>query len=280
MNERKYRWTWGKPVSARARILGWYVVLLLAALVASLFATGLVLRANADQRVADELRSEAVELQALARNGVNPQTGRPLSTTEELLRAGLDLGAPQSGSVVAVLEGKAFGHVSRDPAIRLDRDPALLAIWSAAPTVTYGSTRSGGAEVRYVVVPTRVGQGTPGATVIAVLIGLERAQADQIVVLAAKTSAAAFVVASLLAWLVAGRVLRQVRQVSSLANGIISESDLSRRIPVTGADEISQLAATFNRMLDRLSAAFEAQRAFVNDAGHELRTPITVIRGY
>ncbi len=115
---------------------------------------------------------------------------------------------------------------------------------------------------------------------VAVLIGLERAQADQIVVLAAKTSAAAFVLASLLAWLVAGRVLRPVRQVSSLANGIISESDLSRRIPVTGADEISQLAATFNRMLDRLSAAFEAQRAFVNDAVHELRTPITVIRGY
>jgi signal transduction histidine kinase len=59
----------------------------------------------------------------------------------------------------------------------------------------------------------------------------------------------------------------------------ISETDLSRRIPVTGDDEVAELARTFNEMLDRLEAAFATQRRFLDDAGHDLRTPITIIRG-
>jgi signal transduction histidine kinase len=60
----------------------------------------------------------------------------------------------------------------------------------------------------------------------------------------------------------------------------ISETDLSRRIPVQGRDEIGQLTTTFNEMLGRLETAFETQRHFVDDAGHELKTPITIIRGH
>ncbi|UUZ43760.2 HAMP domain-containing sensor histidine kinase [Janibacter limosus] len=59
----------------------------------------------------------------------------------------------------------------------------------------------------------------------------------------------------------------------------ITEQDLTRRIDV-GDDDVSGLASTFNRMLDRLEEAFRAEQRFVDDAGHELRTPITVIRGH
>jgi len=72
--------------------------------------------------------------------------------------------------------------------------------------------------------------------------------------------------------------MRPVRDVTDTAR-TISESDLSGRIPVHGHDEISVLAETFNEMLARLEASFTSQRAFVQDAGHELRTPITIIRG-
>ena len=48
---------------------------------------------------------------------------------------------------------------------------------------------------------------------------------------------------------------------------------------MVGHDEIAQLAQTFNGMLDRLERSYRDQRQFVDDAGHELRTPITVIRG-
>jgi signal transduction histidine kinase len=60
----------------------------------------------------------------------------------------------------------------------------------------------------------------------------------------------------------------------------ISETDLSARIPERGQDEVAQLAATFNEMLDRLERAFDAQRRFAHDAGHELKTPLTIVRGH
>jgi two-component system OmpR family sensor kinase len=87
-------------------------------------------------------------------------------------------------------------------------------------------------------------------------------------------------VASMLAFGVAGRILRPVRLVTDTARDI-SETDLSRHIQVEETDdEISAMAATFNDMLTRLEEAFDTQRRFIDDAGHELRTPITIIRGH
>jgi len=73
--------------------------------------------------------------------------------------------------------------------------------------------------------------------------------------------------------------LRPVESLTSTARHI-SESDLTQRIEVRGRDEIAKLAETFNAMLDRLERAFGSQRQFLDDAGHELRTPITIIRGH
>lgn len=80
-------------------------------------------------------------------------------------------------------------------------------------------------------------------------------------------------------WAVAGRILAPVRLVRTTA-AELTEQDLTRRIPVEGRDDIAALAETFNAMLDRLERAFAAQRVFVDDAGHELRTPITIVRGH
>lgn len=82
-----------------------------------------------------------------------------------------------------------------------------------------------------------------------------------------------------IAWVAVGKVLDPLRLLTKTARSI-TESDLSQRIVVTGSDEIAELAKTFNQMLDRLDAAFSSQRDFINDASHELRTPITIIRGY
>ena len=85
--------------------------------------------------------------------------------------------------------------------------------------------------------------------------------------------------ASLLAYVIAGRVLAPLRGLKDTARSI-SETDFTRRIDVLGNDEIAELGRTFNAMLDRLEAAFASQKEFVADAGHELRTPITIIRGH
>ncbi|MBV5260099.1 HAMP domain-containing histidine kinase [Synechococcus moorigangaii CMS01] len=78
---------------------------------------------------------------------------------------------------------------------------------------------------------------------------------------------------------IAGRVLAPLTLVLKTATSI-NESNLTRRIPITTQGELANLAQAFNSMLDRLETAFENQRQFLNDVGHELRTPITIIRGH
>ena len=94
----------------------------------------------------------------------------------------------------------------------------------------------------------------------------------------ALVGAGGLAVTSFIAWLVAGQILAPLRDLRRVAASI-TDSDLSQRVPVVGHDEIAQLAQTFNGMLDRLERSYRDQRQFVDDAGHELRTPITVIRG-
>ncbi len=88
------------------------------------------------------------------------------------------------------------------------------------------------------------------------------------------------VLAAVGAWFVAGRILRPVRAVADTARAI-TETDLSARIPPgTSRDEMGALVAAVNAMLDRVEDGAAAQRRFVDDAGHELRTPITIVRGH
>lgn len=79
-------------------------------------------------------------------------------------------------------------------------------------------------------------------------------------------------------WSVVGRALRPVELIREEVDGITAER-LHQRVPVPEtADEIAALATTMNGMLDRLDAAATAQRRFVSDASHELRSPLATIR--
>jgi signal transduction histidine kinase len=81
-----------------------------------------------------------------------------------------------------------------------------------------------------------------------------------------------------LGWFVAGRVLRPLRTITSTARDI-STSNLDQRLRLGGPDdELKELGDTFDDLLDRLQAAFDAQRHFVANASHELRTPLTLSR--
>ncbi|WP_328870097.1 HAMP domain-containing histidine kinase [Streptomyces sp. NBC_00287] len=86
-------------------------------------------------------------------------------------------------------------------------------------------------------------------------------------------------VASLaLGWILSGRVLRPVRAISRTA-AEIQATDLSQRIHLQGPkDELRDLADTVDSMLDRLDEAFRAQRQLIDDASHELRSPLAIIR--
>jgi len=79
-------------------------------------------------------------------------------------------------------------------------------------------------------------------------------------------------------WLVSGRMLRPIGQITATVRQI-QASDLSRRINLGGPDdELRRLADTFDDMLGRVDEAFEGQRQFIHEASHELRNPLAVIR--
>ncbi len=83
--------------------------------------------------------------------------------------------------------------------------------------------------------------------------------------------------AAILCWIAAGRALRPVHRITAAARAA-SEHNLSARVALRGPhDELRELAETFDDMLARLQAAFEAQQRFIANASHELRTPLAVM---
>jgi signal transduction histidine kinase len=79
-------------------------------------------------------------------------------------------------------------------------------------------------------------------------------------------------------WLLAGRALRPLRDITATARRV-SGHNLGERIDLQGPDdELKELADTFDGMLARLDSAFASQRHFVANASHELRTPLAIMR--
>ncbi|MGH2890211.1 MAG: sensor histidine kinase [Solirubrobacteraceae bacterium] len=96
----------------------------------------------------------------------------------------------------------------------------------------------------------------------------------------ALTGAGVALVAILAAVLLTGRGLRALRRLAAAGEEIEQTADPSRRLPETdSSDEIGQLTGVLNRMLAALCDARESERRFLADASHELRTPVTTMRG-
>jgi signal transduction histidine kinase len=86
------------------------------------------------------------------------------------------------------------------------------------------------------------------------------------------------VISVALGWVIAGRALRPVREMTATARRI-SEDSLDERLALRGpADELKELGDTIDGLLERLEVAFSTQRRFVANASHELRTPLTTMR--
>ncbi len=80
-------------------------------------------------------------------------------------------------------------------------------------------------------------------------------------------------------WLIVKRSFSPLESITQTAAAINEARDLSGRIAPEGKDEFSRLAGAFNGMFERLEASFEAERQFTADASHELRTPVSIIKG-
>ena len=100
----------------------------------------------------------------------------------------------------------------------------------------------------------------------------------QLLVVSSIAMGAVVTLAAGLGWLLAGRVLRPIRTITTSVREI-SEDNLHARLAAPGPDdELKELADTFDQLLQRLETAFETQRQFAANASHELRTPLTFER--
>lgn len=249
-------------------------------LAASLVAALLIQRAFLLDRVVTDadaaLDQEVEELDRLA-GGTDPSTGEPfagdiVAIFDVFLRRNVGV----DGEGVVTYVGGEPGPADI-PGSRF-RNAGLFDPWASTTQPVRDQIDSPQGPVRFVAVPMSAQGETAGVFVVAVALQERLDRVDAAVRLAALVHGTIFLVASLVAWLAAGQVLRPLLDLRR-ATESISESDLTTRLDVEGDDEIAQLAVTFNRMIDRLEEAFSLQRRFVDDAGHELRTPITIIRG-
>ena len=166
----------------------------------------------------------------------------------------------------------------------LPADPAFRRAVTAHTGPAFGTyTARGLGEVRYAVMPvtgvSEAGEAVTAHFVVAYFVSKEMAELRGVVTTYVLTALPALLGVAAAAWLVSSAVLAPLRELRSTA-ARISATDVSERIDVAGTDEVADLAATVNSMLDRLSDALGTQRNMLDDVGHELRTPITVMRGH
>ncbi|MGW6059392.1 ATP-binding protein [Streptomyces sp. NPDC055189] len=275
-----------RRISARVRILLWLLVVMAVALTAVAATTRSVLLRDVDHRIDRLLAQETAEFTNLAREGVDPHTGRKFAAPDPLLRLFLSRQYADPDEELLGLVGRpgkapAKKEQSREPRIDhpLAEDPAALRTVFESPDATGTLHRERG-EVRWAKVEIAASAGHPAAAfVVAFHPEGEQAKAGDVFTMLLAISGVALLMTTGIGWAVAGRILKPVRLVRTTA-AQLTEQDLTQRIPVQGRDDIAALAETFNGMLDRLERAFAAQREFVDDAGHELRTPITIVRGH
>lgn len=262
---------WRPFRSARSRILGWSVLLLAAAMAAFTIASRSSMVGAMNARITTDLSHEISEFNAVA------GAASPHDTVLSVLQTRTSKAVVERDTVLLGVAGGKIVTTSRNFRAALGPPSSVLARWAALRRPASGTVTMKAGPARYSTVPVHI-HGSRGVFVAAVLTGPQQAAIDSLTSLQIEVGAIALLIGSLLAWLVAGRVLSPVRATTELARRI-TESDLSERIPGRGRDEVSELAVTFNDMLDRLEAAMTTQRRFLADAGHELRTPITIIQG-
>ncbi|HLR57409.1 MAG TPA: HAMP domain-containing sensor histidine kinase [Beutenbergiaceae bacterium] len=266
--------------SARTRILAWIMVIVTLAAVVIVGATARVMFARVEARANIELAHEAEKLHDFAERP-DPTTGEAYREVAELLSAHLQHNLPEHDETLfSLLDGEPHRRSVAEPPARLDRNPAFVARAAEAREPVAGTWETSAGVVAYAVIPVEVsGDPSPGHLVVVEFLAQDFEEARRLLWMMAIIAAVALAVAGVTGWFTAGRVLAPIRELQRTA-AVISETDLDRRIDVVGNDDVAGLARTFNGMLDRLARAFEGQRQFLDDAGHELRTPITIIRGH
>ncbi|WP_424463679.1 sensor histidine kinase [Pseudoclavibacter helvolus] len=205
------------------------------------------------------------------------------STTEALELVMQRLVPERNEGALGLIDGVPAFVPSTATPFSLADSPALVAravAETADGSVRMGTFVEGPLALRYVAVPFTVGDGQSTALYLAAYdLRAELADTNSTFQTYSLVAVVALGIIGLVGWFVAGRLLRPLRELRETAASITG-SNRSARIPVVGNDDVSALTATFNGMLDRLDGSLTAQRQLLDDVRHELKTPITIVRGH
>lgn len=268
---------------ARTRILALYVALMTGFILLSIPIFTKLVFSQVNERVHRDLLEE---LQAFNTFQAKEYPDLDLISPDELsqlFRKFLRAKIPEDDTfLITIINGKFYRS---SPQARPDifaEDSELMQLWYSLEQAREGEWIALDQDTERVVYLAQpiIAQGqVQGVFVAAHTAEGEIQEALEAVNIVIQVLLVVLILASISAWFVLGKVLNPLRNLAITASAI-SESDLSQRIPVTGTGEIAEIATRFNQMMDRLQKAFLSQQEFLKDASHELRTPITIIRGH
>lgn len=296
--------------ATRTRIIFWYAIILCFIFVIFVPAFRQVLYARVNNRVYSELHEKMQifeelindetqmfdnfedidnldEFEAVKRlRASDKRLVQPPQSPEELREffdAFLGNQLPEDDTFLIVLwKGKFYKSSPRARPKELSRDSELIQYLTTLTKTEQGEKIIPGSSVDsiiYLAKPVQMNGQNMAVFAIAHTTAGERGEVLEAVAVIIQVSTIILILALVLAWFATGKILKPLRLLAQTTRNI-GELDLNQRILVDGKGELAELANTFNEMMDRLQTAFISQRNFINDAGHELRTPITIIRGH
>ena len=208
------------------------------------------LRAESERFVAGQRYHPEARIYLVSPQGLAPVTNQTRIVDEELTesRRGGESGEADAGGIVSAGDGLTTISTDETGKLRVLTEPVVVAgtrigTFRVADPLTSIDQALASLRNRFIAVGL-------GALLLSVAIAI---------------------------WL-ANVISRPLRRMAAVASAVDS-GDLSHRIDYEGDDEVGVLAEAFNHMLTRLEAGFRLQRDFVSDASHELRSPLTVLRG-
>jgi two-component system, OmpR family, sensor kinase len=286
-----------RPISARVRILAAILAVTCVGLAIVGSVTFLVQRERVIAEVNDRLMTQVDRLKTVAESSVDGaaedvgNTGtrddldvsKYTSVEQYLKDAVANLVPARNEGSVAIIDGTPRFVPRTLSGFDIAGDDEL--IQRVVDETADGSTIRGTAvtesgSLRYIAIPVDVeGDDRTGIYLRAIDLGAELEPVTAAMNTYIIAAIAVLGSIGIVGWFVTGRLLSPIRHMRETADSI-SISDLSPRLPTQGNDDIADLSRTVNSMLDRLEGSVDVQRQLLDDVRHELKTPITIVRGH
>jgi signal transduction histidine kinase len=247
----------------RARLTAWYSGVVVAVLVTGAIAVTVV----SDRLGADRLDRELDRLLLTLEGVMRTEFTKGLDLNAAAAEASGEVVAPDRTLALTTAEGKRLALWGLP----------LSAEWHAPPADAIETIVVGRARLRMVSHRVEAHGHIYIASVLAPLAGLETEHAALLRALTFGVLAA-LIVAAIGGWVVGRQTLRPLSDMAEQALAITDDKPSGRLRTPHKRDELGRLAQAFNAVLDRLAAGLHAQRQFMADASHEIRTPVSVVR--